>query len=226
MGFRFRRSLKLFPGLKLNIGTGGISTTIGGRGLSLNIGKRGTYLNAGIPGTGIAYREKIGTPASSPAPTSPSHIQYTPHANRELLLEPPSQQSSTSGKLGKLIKLAVILTLIYTSYLFITSLNTSSRLPAQTTPRSNAAQSNDSSVAQIATRSVKPSENPIVIGVVFVQRANVNVRASPSTSGSIVRVAGKGARFMKFKEVDGWTQVGESAPIGWIFGELLGATPP
>lgn len=60
MGFRFRKSFKIIPGVRLNIGKKGLSTTVGGRGLSVNIGKKGAYLNAGIPGTGISYREKIG----------------------------------------------------------------------------------------------------------------------------------------------------------------------
>src|SRR5690606_39308372 len=57
---RFRRRVKLFPGVRLNFSLSGISTTIGVPGLSVNIGKRGTYLNTGIPGTGLYSRQKIG----------------------------------------------------------------------------------------------------------------------------------------------------------------------
>jgi hypothetical protein len=57
---RFRKSIKIAPGLKINLSKSGISTTIGGKGLSVNIGNRGTYLNTGIPGTGISNRTKIG----------------------------------------------------------------------------------------------------------------------------------------------------------------------
>ncbi|QIL78135.1 DUF4236 domain-containing protein [Hymenobacter sp. HDW8] len=51
MGFRFRKSFKIAPGLKLNVSKSGFSTTIGGRGASVNIGKKGAYLNTSIPGT-------------------------------------------------------------------------------------------------------------------------------------------------------------------------------
>lgn len=62
MGFRFRKSLKIAPGVKLNIGKKGItSVSIGKRGASVNINKKGTRSNIGIPGTGI------------------SHTSYTPH---------------------------------------------------------------------------------------------------------------------------------------------------
>jgi hypothetical protein len=57
---RFRKSIKIAPGLKINLSKSGISTTIGSKGLSVNTGNRGTYLNTGIPGTGISSRTKIG----------------------------------------------------------------------------------------------------------------------------------------------------------------------
>jgi hypothetical protein len=60
MGFRFRKSVKILPGVRVNVSGSGVSTTIGGRGASVSIGTRGSYLNAGIPGTGLSYRERIG----------------------------------------------------------------------------------------------------------------------------------------------------------------------
>ena len=42
MGFRFRRKLRIFPGLYLNLSKSGVSTSIGGRGATLNLSKRGT----------------------------------------------------------------------------------------------------------------------------------------------------------------------------------------
>ncbi|MDR2798261.1 MAG: DUF4236 domain-containing protein [Treponema sp.] len=38
---RFRKSIKIASGLKINLSKSGISTTIGGKGLSANIGSRG-----------------------------------------------------------------------------------------------------------------------------------------------------------------------------------------
>lgn len=59
MAWRFRKSVKLFPGIKFNLSKSGISTTVGVRGASVTFGPKGTYLNTGIPGTGIYAREKI-----------------------------------------------------------------------------------------------------------------------------------------------------------------------
>ena len=55
MGFRFRRSLKLFPGVRVNLSKSGTSLSLGGKGLSYNIGAKGTKTTAGIPGSGLSY---------------------------------------------------------------------------------------------------------------------------------------------------------------------------
>jgi hypothetical protein len=59
MAYRFRKSVKLMPGVRVNFGLHGGSVTVGPRGSSINIGKNGVYSNVGIPGTGISKRSKI-----------------------------------------------------------------------------------------------------------------------------------------------------------------------
>jgi len=66
MPFRFRKSIKLAPGVRLNVGKRASSLTIGRRGASINFGSRGAHANVGIPGTGLSYRSKIGGGASTP----------------------------------------------------------------------------------------------------------------------------------------------------------------
>lgn len=67
MGLRFRKSIRLVPGLRMNLGLRGLSMTLGPRGSSVSVGARGTYVNVGIPGTGISSRTRIGAAASSPS---------------------------------------------------------------------------------------------------------------------------------------------------------------
>jgi hypothetical protein len=64
MGFRFRRSAKILPGVRLNFGKRGVSATVGRRGATLNFGRRGTHANVGLPGTGLSYRERLDLPGS------------------------------------------------------------------------------------------------------------------------------------------------------------------
>lgn len=68
MTLRFRKSIKLAPGIRWNISGSGTSWTIGPRGASVGIGKRGAFLNSGIPGTGLSSRSQLTGSSRSPAP--------------------------------------------------------------------------------------------------------------------------------------------------------------
>ena len=84
MGFRFRKRLKLFPGVSLNFSKQGISSlSIGPRGATVNIplGRSGgSRTTVGLPGTGLSRTEEESIPrsilerqqAQQPLPTLPS----------------------------------------------------------------------------------------------------------------------------------------------------------
>lgn len=55
MGFRFRRSVRLFPGVRLNFGKRGVSASVGVRGAHVTVGRTGVRTTVGIPGTGVSY---------------------------------------------------------------------------------------------------------------------------------------------------------------------------
>lgn len=55
MGFRFRKSVKILPGVRWNIGKSGSSLSFGGKGLTVNVNKKGTRTTVGIPGTGLSH---------------------------------------------------------------------------------------------------------------------------------------------------------------------------
>lgn len=77
MGLRFRKTLTLCPGLKLNFSGSGISMTAGQRGASITVGGRGSHLNLSLPGTGLSYRHRLGASASrgpSGGGNSPSQL--------------------------------------------------------------------------------------------------------------------------------------------------------
>lgn len=48
MGFRFRKSIKILPGVKVNISPTGFSTTVGTKGASYNINHRGKGSKGGV----------------------------------------------------------------------------------------------------------------------------------------------------------------------------------
>jgi len=76
MALRFRRSIKLAPGLRLHLSGGGASLTVGPRGASVNFGSRGAFLNSGIPGTGLYSRSRLGG-APSRAAAQPGKVSVS-----------------------------------------------------------------------------------------------------------------------------------------------------
>lgn len=59
MGFKFRKRIKIAPGLYINLSKSGVSTSIGKPGATVNIGKKGLKATIGIPGSGISYRKNL-----------------------------------------------------------------------------------------------------------------------------------------------------------------------
>jgi hypothetical protein len=86
MGFRFHRSIKLFPGLRLNLGKRGISASIGVRGAHVTYGPTGTRTTVGLPGSGLSY----------------THLEK-PHREAPILTvaEPPSDAGASPGSAGR-----------------------------------------------------------------------------------------------------------------------------
>ena len=62
MGWRYRKRIKILPGIHINISKSGISTNVGVKGASVTFGPKGTYVNAGLPGTGLYRRDKVSIP--------------------------------------------------------------------------------------------------------------------------------------------------------------------
>lgn len=61
MGFRFRKSFKIAPGVKLNINKKSFGLTIGKRGAHYTINSKGKRTTSiGIPGTGLSYTSTSG----------------------------------------------------------------------------------------------------------------------------------------------------------------------
>ncbi|MDV5238145.1 DUF4236 domain-containing protein [Leclercia adecarboxylata] len=59
MGFRFRKKIRITPGLSLNVGKKGItSTSLKMGNLTTNINGKGTKHTFGLPGSGLSYETK------------------------------------------------------------------------------------------------------------------------------------------------------------------------
>jgi hypothetical protein len=89
MGWRFRRSFKVIPGVRLNLSKSGLSASFGGAPFTLNVGPRGAYGTASIPGTGVSFRQRFadGSPTAS-SPDAVTALHLTPSSVRVPLPSP------------------------------------------------------------------------------------------------------------------------------------------
>ncbi|HEY7405366.1 MAG TPA: DUF4236 domain-containing protein [Candidatus Angelobacter sp.] len=91
MGWRFRTSFKVIPGLRLNLSRSGLSASIGGAPLTVNIGPHGIAGTESIPGTGISYREHLSFahPGHEHGSSTPDGNGITPTPPRLPATPPP-----------------------------------------------------------------------------------------------------------------------------------------
>lgn len=81
MYWRFRRRVKLLPGLTLNLGKRSTSLSFGERGAHVTYGTHGGRVAAGIPGTGLSAIQPFG-PRQKPRQRTPAHAKgagFIPH---------------------------------------------------------------------------------------------------------------------------------------------------
>lgn len=84
MGFRFRKSIKIAPGVKLNLNRKSVGVSIGTRGAHYTVNSKGRKTaSVGIPGTGISYTK-----------TS----KQTPERSSNTFSEPSPNRSAPNGK--------------------------------------------------------------------------------------------------------------------------------
>lgn len=62
MGWSFRKSIKVAPGVRINFSKSGVSTSIGGRGFTYNTRGR---ITASVPGTGIRFTQHLNSQRTS-----------------------------------------------------------------------------------------------------------------------------------------------------------------
>ncbi|WP_338324608.1 MULTISPECIES: DUF4236 domain-containing protein [Aeromonas] len=72
MALKFRKRIKIAPGINLNLSKSGVSTSIGKPGATVNVGKRGIRTTVGIPGTGVSWSST----------SNPQNGTYTPDDER------------------------------------------------------------------------------------------------------------------------------------------------
>ena len=107
MGWRFRKSIRILPGVRINIGKKGVnSISLGKRGATLNVSDHGTRVTLGMPGTGLSYSEKI-----SGGQTPAHHVAAS--------AEPPfADDKPAMGKAGLFLVLVMVAAALLVFYIW------------------------------------------------------------------------------------------------------------
>lgn len=120
MGFNFRKSIKIAPGVKLNISKKGItSVSVGGKGVRLTAGRKAARTTVSL-GNGLSYTKntpyKSNNRSSNSAPVNTSNQQQQSYNSPT-----PLYNSSTSDNSGRNKRVFVIVGLIIVFMLIISN---------------------------------------------------------------------------------------------------------
>jgi hypothetical protein len=87
MSIRFRRRVKIAPGVHVNIGKTGLSVSAGKTGAQITVGKSKQTATVGLPGTGLSYTKTMRRPSRAAAPAeAPKQPDADPTPGRNLAI--------------------------------------------------------------------------------------------------------------------------------------------
>ncbi|MDA1636510.1 DUF2614 family zinc ribbon-containing protein [Bacillus cereus] len=121
MGFIFRKSIKVAPGVRLNVSKRGIGVSAGVKGARISTGPSGTRVTTSIPGTGISYEQRIGNkPRAEQVYDQPVYTPQTVDVNAISIRE--SAATHTARKMMKplmiVMVIGVLISLLLSQVLF------------------------------------------------------------------------------------------------------------
>jgi hypothetical protein len=204
MGWRFRSSFKLAPGICVNLGKRGASLSIGRPGATLNLGTRGARATLGIPGTGISYSTNLGTEGKqrSAAQLPEAAAGATPEA-----------RSGLGCVVVSVLLGGVLLAALFSGGGSPGPGNTAAPPPSAYAP------------APVPSPAPVPLPAPPMVAApqVVTLTHGANVRAAPSGTAPVLRTAPAGQRFQLLREEAGWLNLAgpDGVAIGWAHHSLV-----
>ena len=94
MGWRYRKRIKILPGIHINISKSGISTNVGVKGASVTFGPKGTYVNTGLPGSGLYRRDRLSGSDKKYEYSNGTESERDAFSNNNLSIEEYSEDTS------------------------------------------------------------------------------------------------------------------------------------
>lgn len=199
MGFRFRKTIRLLPGVRLNISKGGFSTSVGRPGATINIGKRGVRGTVGLPGSGLSYSDMIVKRGQGQERVTTQAIGHdAPDANgsgRPNLL------------IGALAVVAVVVALLFAAGLM--SARQSTPLPSQR-----------SITAPPVTIPISASAPLREAGSTHVT-TDADCRANPNSRAKVVATLSSDEELTVVARQSGWARVTTASQDCWVASHLV-----
>lgn len=196
MGWRFRDSIRLLPGIRLNISKGGLSTSIGVPGATINLSRRGTRGTVGLPGSGISYSRLFGSNAAIASDDSQDHGSAY-------------GIGETIGR-GFRSGCGILFVIIFAGFLLTKCVVSSPSIPVL-----------NSSTEQATT----PVNSLFEAGeAAYVDADVLNGRAEPNTKSAVLTKLRRGD-FVSVKERQGdWAKVVKGAVTVWLLSKHLSSS--
>ena len=97
---RFRRSIKIIPGVRLNVNKSSLGLTFGGKGFKYTVNTKGQRTTTvGVPGTGLSFSDHSKKQAQQVEPIEPVPVKRAQPEIRELVKRKPNSYKfvSTAG---------------------------------------------------------------------------------------------------------------------------------
>lgn len=229
MGFRFRRSVRIAPGIRINFNAKSTSVRIGPRGLGYTISSTGKkHVTAGIPGTGLSFTQTV-APARKAVPSQPQLIAQA--------IEPTEAGRKSPSKFS----IAATVLVIILGLAWCSNREPHQKQPAASPPVAAKSQPEPSSegrpytppkqvAAPVSAPVVEPTLEPAppraVAEIILYTTASVRLREEPSTQSEIIRTVPAGTEVKVDRTEGKWRRVSVSDDRGWIHGDYLAEHKP
>lgn len=212
MGFRFRRSFKIAPGVRLNLNSKSTSVRIGPKGLGYTISSNGKRrVTASIPGTGIS-RSEVSSTKAYPRPFE------------------------GEKKKGSVWPAILVIMAIFAAIGLFNSGSTSGRnnstgssqtsTPAPAVSKPIQAPPTVARPTAVATQVAQPALSTEPSEVRFVTASSLNIRSAPNTAGDVIGKLQNGHQVSVIQRNNGWLLVEPSPGVhGWISEQYTAAAP-
>lgn len=208
MPIRYRKSKKVAPGVKVNVGKKSTSVTFGEKGVHTALSSTGRRTSSvGVPGTGVSYTKTTGSSRKK------------------------SSSRKSSKSIGCFTEIFIFIILLFV-LVGIFSGGSDKDGPSSKSVSSQSASSSsavsgsvEAAVSQSAEPSAVPTDPPVQEATMYVTSA-LNVRSGPGTDAAIVGELSPGSS-VSVKSIDGdWAKIVYNGVESYVSTQYLSESAP